>query len=142
MNNEKGLTLVEILAFIVLAAIISVLAYNLLSSTNAEGAAQTKENRELQTVTYALKVVTKDVRQSIGANIVNDKRFTLVNALNVSDNVNYVYNESLKTLSRNSQIIAVNVELFEVIHTPVSITLKITNSKNESVETTLYYRKE
>ena len=142
MNNEKGLTLVEILAFIVLAAIISILAFNLLSSTNAEGAAQTKENRELQTVTYALKVVTKDVRQSIGANIVNDKQFTLVNALNVSDNVNYVYNESLKTLSRNSQIIAVNVELFEVIHTPVSITLKITNSKNESVETTLYYRKE
>lgn len=142
MNNEKGLTLVEILAFISLAAIISILAYNLLSSTNAEGAAQTKENRELQTVTYALKVVTKDVRQSISAIKVNDEQFTLVNALNVSDNVDYVYNESLKTLSRNSQIIAVNVELFEVIHTPVSITLKITNSKNESVETTLYYRKE
>lgn len=142
MKNNKGLTLVEILATLVILGIVMLLLFSLINNTNAEGNKQTKENRELQTISYALKIITKDVRQSTGTIPVNPYEFTLINAFGSSNNLTYKYDVDTKTLSRNSSPIAINVDYFEAIYSPNSLNIQIINSQNEEVATTLYYRKE
>ena len=142
MKNEKGITLLEVIAVISLAAIVSTIAFNLLTTSYKEGDLQNKENREIQTTSYALKLFTKDIRQSIGTINITNNEFTLKNGVSASNNVYYKYNPSTQTLLRNNQQIALNIEFFEVTHSPSAITIKLKNSKNETVETTLFYRKE
>lgn len=142
MKNNKGLTIVELLATIFILGIVTILVFSFINNTNAEGKKQTKENHELQTITYALKIMTKDVRQSTGATVIDPNQFIFESALGASNNVTYQYDVTNKILSRNALPIALNIEHFEATHSPAFLTLKMINSQNEEITTTLYYRKE
>ena len=142
MKNNKGISLVEILATLVISGIVTLLLFSIIINTNAEGNKQTKENRELQTISYALKIITKDIRRSTDSIPVDQYEFKLISALGSSHDTIYKYDKNTKILSRNSSPIAINVDYFEATYSPNSLNIQIKNSQNEEVETTLYYRKE
>ena len=142
MKNNKGLTLIEVLSTLVILSIIMMLTFNLISRTSAEGNKQSKDNQELRSISYVLKLVTKDVRQSVSSIESSITEFKLVNAYSTTNDVTYSYDATTQTLRRNNQVVASNISHFDTTHAPTFIKIYIENDKHESVTTTLYYRKE
>lgn len=69
LKNERGMTLVEILAVTVITGIVAILVFSLIQSSTKQHIQQTKEAGNLSDITYALKVVTKDIRRSTNARV-------------------------------------------------------------------------
>lgn len=69
IKNMRGMTLVEILAVTVITSIIAILVFSLIQSSIKQQIQQTKETGDLNDITYALKVVTKDIRRSTSARV-------------------------------------------------------------------------
>ncbi|RNF41273.1 prepilin-type N-terminal cleavage/methylation domain-containing protein [Planococcus salinus] len=64
MESEKGITLVELLAALVISSIIVVLAMNIFSTGQNQYNSQNIKVEQLNDVRYALKVITKEIRQA------------------------------------------------------------------------------
>lgn len=64
-KNNRGMTLIEVLATLVITAIVAILIFNIIQSSTKQKFLQTREADNLYNVTYALKVITKDIRRSI-----------------------------------------------------------------------------
>lgn len=73
IKNTRGMTLIEILAVTVITSIIAILIFSIIQSSVTQQVQQTKEAANLRDITYALKVVTKDIRRSKYANIIDKK---------------------------------------------------------------------
>ena len=142
MNNEKGLTLIEVLASIVLLTIVSLLTINLLISGQNEHTKQVSANTQLQDVSYAMKLMTKDVRKGTKAVTATPGSTIQFNILDFDDNLiaNYHYEASTKQLYRNSVVIANEVVQFEsnIVDRDLSIILK--NNSHTTYNTKLYFR--
>lgn len=65
IKNQKGLTLVEMLAVIVLLAVAFSGVYYIISSAIKQQSVQTKEVEQIQNGAYLLKQITKDLRKSL-----------------------------------------------------------------------------
>lgn len=66
-ENKQGLTLIEVLAVTVIISIIAILIFSIIQSSLDQRVKQTKETKDLFDITYALKVVTKDIRRAVTA---------------------------------------------------------------------------
>lgn len=64
LTNQKGLTLLEVLAAVTIISIIIVLLYGILFNSKEQYNSQTEKNEQLSDISYALKVITKDIRKS------------------------------------------------------------------------------
>lgn len=64
LSNQRGMTLIELLAAIVILTIISLILFNILGFSFKTNNKQLSENRTLYDETYALKIISKDLRQS------------------------------------------------------------------------------
>jgi len=64
LNNEKGLTLVEILAVIIIGSIILLLISNVHLFGQKQYKNQSEKTGYLYDVTYAAKVITKEIRKA------------------------------------------------------------------------------
>lgn len=73
IKNTRGMTLIEILAVTVITSIIAVLVFSIIHLSVTQQVKQTRETASLNDVTYALKVVTKDIRRSKNADIIDKK---------------------------------------------------------------------
>lgn len=62
VRNEKGITLVEILAVLVIGGIVMALIISISSNGGNQYNSQTINSEELNDVRYAAKVVTKEIR--------------------------------------------------------------------------------
>ncbi len=67
LKSKRGMTLIEVLAVTVIISIVASLIFNIIQSSVTQQAQQTKEANNLNDITYALKVVTKDIRRSVEA---------------------------------------------------------------------------
>lgn len=94
MNNEKGLTLVEVLAVIVIGTLLLIL----ISNTHLFGQKQYKIQSEkaagLYDVTYALKVITKEIRKSENRTVVSEGSITLDGDRYTFDSINHSINKN------------------------------------------------
>ncbi|OBW53504.1 hypothetical protein A9986_15140 [Solibacillus silvestris] len=63
-KSEFGMTLIEVLATLVIASIIAIFIFNFIKSSTDQNIQQTKETGDLFDISYALKVITKDIRRS------------------------------------------------------------------------------
>ena len=142
MNNQKGVTLIEILASIVLLTIVLSLTFNLLISGQNEHTKQVSANTQLQDVSYAMKLITKDVRKGTKAVTATPGSTTEFNIIDLDDNLiaTYRYEASTKQLYRNSLVIANEVVQFEsnIVDRDLSIILK--NNSHTTYNTKLYFR--
>lgn len=63
-KNKQGMTLIEVLAATVIISIVAILIFSIIQSSLEQRTKQTNETRDLLDITYALKVVTKDIRRA------------------------------------------------------------------------------
>ena len=120
--NENGLTLIEILAAVVIASILTItLTSILLDSTNNQKK-QLSKNIELNAASYALKVITKDFRMSSeSVDLSGSPTRYIFNASNEDKKIIYQLIE--QNLYRNDSILISNVHSLK-IESSNKITLK------------------
>lgn len=104
-NNEKGITLVELLAAVVLASIVMLLVFSVLMSGTKQYKNQLEKNNQLTDISYALKMITKDIRKTENPRIISKSEIEL-NGIN--------YSKVGNTITRNGDVIARDIELFNV----------------------------
>lgn len=66
LSNEKGVTLVELLAGLVIATIIMLLVFNIMLTVQEQYNAQSEDAGGLFDVTLAAKEITKEIRKNPG----------------------------------------------------------------------------
>lgn len=136
LNNGKGITLVELLAAIVLASIVMLIVYSVLMSGTKQYKSQLEKNNQLTDISYALKMITKDIRKTEDPQIINNSKIEL-NGINYSLDGN--------TINRNGVVIASSIKRFHVTSENNKWIIEIESSNGAGVEKTekteVYLRK-
>ncbi|OMC87278.1 hypothetical protein BK128_07525 [Viridibacillus sp. FSL H7-0596] len=131
-NNEKGITLVETLAVIVITALVATLIFNVQLSSSKQYDKQLNKNQQLHEVSYVLKVITKEMRKT--TDIVSIKDGIKIK------NEEYRFEKSTNGITKNSVPFATNIEEFLVEYKENSWNIKITNLDGKTVETNIVVR--
>ena len=142
MNNQKGVTLIEVLASIVLLTIVTLLTFNLLISGQNEHTKQVSANTELQDVSYAMKLLTKDIRKATKAEIITESpnvEFKILD-YNGIPIASYWYERDTAQLNRNGYVIANAIVQFDYSLDSSSIFVELKNSSQKTYSTKLYFR--
>ncbi len=115
--NQKGLTLVELLATIVIISIIAIIILGFIINGHSEYKRQSEKNSSLNEFTYELKLFTSDIRKATSI-ISNDNcnlsdtiiTFQVINSSHVENN--YIYDKEAKIISKDGQEYLDDVEEF------------------------------
>lgn len=144
IKNKYGMTLIEVLAVTVITSIVAILVFGIIQSSVKQQAQQTKEASNLNDITYALKMITKDIRRSTNAEI-KDEKLELTFP-NTSEPITYSYSADDKQLKKG---IGEKVEIiidglgcaeFSGINV-ISIKLSNTSNCSEGPSTEIHLRK-
>ncbi|MGE7839165.1 PulJ/GspJ family protein [Lysinibacillus sp. NPDC093712] len=138
LQNEKGMTLLEVLAATIIVTIISVFLLSILINSNNTSNKQMKSSMQLTDASYALKVITKDARKSTQLKSSGDE-YTLKNDQNSEEYI-YKFNREDQILTRNKEVIASNVSNFKIDNMGNYITIEITQPGNKPFLSTIYFR--
>lgn len=65
IKNNRGFTLVEVLAVILILSIVSTILFSILSSSKETNKKQLENNEQLSELSYVLKLITKDMRKPL-----------------------------------------------------------------------------
>ncbi|WP_338838030.1 prepilin-type N-terminal cleavage/methylation domain-containing protein [Kurthia gibsonii] len=158
MKNEKGFTLVEVLAVIVILAIVSAILFNLLTSSNKEYKSQVDDTTNLNELSFIMKEMTRDFRKSKIVNIENNQ-VVFKTKENEQEKVIATYTKTVDTLSKNGSPYQTKIRSFcvqskkepskrtsdcpstsQTQSAQEGIYLNIKNINGKRVETTLYSR--
>lgn len=129
-KNEKGLTLVELLAVIVISSIITIILFSIF--LNGQNQAQTQRDKNLQLidVAYVLKVLTREIRKTDAVEVQNNDTLII-------DNEIYTFNSAEKTITKNGGIFQTDINQFQVIKESNKITIQITYGITQKTEIVL-----
>ena len=159
MKNEKGFTLVEVLAVIVILAIVGSILFNLLTSSNKEYKSQVDDTTNLNELSFIMKEITRDFRKTKIVNIENNQ-VIFKTTENEQEKVIATYTKTGDTLSKNGSPYQTKIGSFCVQSTEEpsvgtqdcmnnaagkektskGIYVNIKNINGKRVETTLYSR--
>lgn len=159
MKNEKGFTLVEVLAVIVILAIVSAILFNLLTSSNKEYKSQVDDTTNLNELSFIMKEITRDFRKTKIVDIQNNQ-VVFKTKENNQEKVIATYTKTDDTLSKNGAPYQTKIGSFCVQSTEEpsvgtqdcmnnaagkektskGIYVNIKNINGKRVETTLYSR--
>lgn len=160
MKNEKGFTLVEVLAVIVILAIVGSILFNLLTSSNKEYKSQVDDTTNLNELSFIMKEITRDFRKTKIVDI-QTNQVVFKTKENNQEKIIATYTKTGDTLSKNGSPYQTKIRSFCVqstkeplkststsdcpstLQTPSAqegIYLNIENTNGKKVETTLYSR--
>lgn len=158
IQNKKGLTLVEILAVIVILAIVSAILFNLLTSSNKEYKSQVDDTTNLNELSFIMKEITRDFRKTKIVDIQNNQ-VVFKTTENNQEKVIATYAKTGDTLSKNGTAYETKIRSFcvqstkdpskrttdcpntsKTLSTQEGIYINIENTNGKRVETTLYSR--
>ena len=108
LKNQRGMTLVEILAAVLLMGLVSVLILNVLVESTNQYKEQLSKDKQLNDVSYVLKVITKDMRKSTASQI-----NPIANGIEVNGN-KYQFDKSDYTIKKNNETLINNIDTFTV----------------------------
>jgi len=139
LTNQKGLTLLEVLAAVTIISIIIVLLYGILFNSKEQYNSQTEKNEQLSDISYALKVITKDIRKS--GTLPEIKQNDEKKIYKIGDE-EYIYDNSVKKVTRNGVIFIQQIINFDI--TPITkdkYKIQIENTR-ENLNTEIVIRSE
>lgn len=141
IKNQRGITLVEILAAILLTGLVSILILNVLTESTNQYKEQLAKDKQLNDASYVLKVITKDMRKSTANQITS-----ITNGININGNT-YEFDESDNSIKKNNETLIGNIDTFTVTNSlnndEWTIYIKEKNdsySKTSEVKTTIVLR--
>ncbi|MGE7836802.1 PulJ/GspJ family protein [Viridibacillus arvi] len=132
VTNEKGVTLVEILAAIVITAIVCTLIFNVQLSSSKQYDKQLNKNQQLNEVSYVLKVITKEMRKTTDISSINT-------GIKIK-NDEYKFDVNTNSIIKNHEPFATNIGEFMVEYKDNSWNIKIKNLDGKTVETKIVVR--
>lgn len=154
LKHNHGFTLVEMLAVIVLFSTITLICFSIITSATNQQIKQSTHNRDIDRLSYTLKVITKDIRKSdtietilpseIGES--TDSSITYYK-LTVENNVIATYwfenNEIIRSTPSHNESIATDISEFTINNGYISITtlngqpiitdITLRSGKNETI---------
>ncbi len=140
LNNEKGLTLVEILAVIIIGSLIMLLISNVHLFGQKQYKSQSEKSRHLYDVTYAAKVITKEIRKADEKGIANVGSKS--EHIKLTDAIEYKYNSANKSIEiKNGTILVKDIKKFVISRSGSQIDLEIISVTGEKVKTKIVLRK-
>ncbi len=132
-NNERGITLVELLAAIVLASIVMMLIYSVLMTGTKQYKSQFDKNKQVTEISYTLKMITKDIRKTEKPILISSSEIDL-------NGIKYSKNGS--NITRNGVVIASVIDRFNVVVDDDRWIIEIKSAGNEETKKTeIYIRK-
>jgi len=139
IKQQRGLTLVEVLAVLVIFSIISILLMSILGSSTSTHQKQLTKNKELQNTSIVLKLITKDFRKSVKF---DEATYTFTTIVDGSE-TEQTYVLSDDKITRNGETIATDIEEFELSNQESSstLTIRIKSKHNQEIRTELTSRK-
>ncbi|MDM5232359.1 PulJ/GspJ family protein [Lysinibacillus pakistanensis] len=121
LRNSKGLTLFEVLAVVVILAIVSMLSISIVTSATKQQIEQSAHNRDIKDLSFALKVITKDFRKSDNLTTDSDDTTdppTELHTLLLGDEIVSTYRLENNQIIRNSngsdEILAYKISKFTI----------------------------
>ncbi|MDN7227020.1 prepilin-type N-terminal cleavage/methylation domain-containing protein [Planococcus sp. N064] len=140
LRNEKGITLVELLAVLVIGGIVMVLIMGIFSNGQKQYSSQTAKAEQLNDVRYVAKVITKEIRKA-------DKVKSINNVLELGKDSPIIFKQENNKILKNGITLMSKVSIFSVNRvTPNNRNLKITivstdaNGKKQDIKTEIYIR--
>lgn len=138
-KNEKGFTLIEVLAVTIILSLISALLLGILTNMSTSHAKEVQAHQQLYDTTYILKLVTLDIRKSTTLSF-EDGQYILYKDETPTEKYIYVFDDTTNTLSRNGIPLSTNINDFNLIGTK-TITITIEDLEGNSKMTTLHFRR-
>ncbi|UQW96383.1 type II secretion system GspH family protein [Rummeliibacillus sp. G93] len=145
LTNQRGITLVEILASIVIIGFLAIFIINIQVKSTEQYNKQFTTNQQLKEISYVLKTITKDIRKTNNVtltnqtNIKNEQNEILYTGISVN-NKQYIFDKQSKSIKLNGSIYANNINDFSISNTGDRYIIIIKNLKGSQVTTTVYIR--
>lgn len=140
MNNQRGITLIELLAVLTIISIISLLIVNFITSSQQTYISQQADSFQLAETTIFFNLVLSDIKKNpdkvkIDSNLVSINEST-------ADSITYSYDNNNKVVNRNGAVVLKGVKSFQAkLENGNSIILIITNLDDRKYETIYFLRK-
>ena len=139
MDNEKGITLVEILAVIIISFVLILLVSKIHLFTQKHYNSQSDTTGQLFNVTHAGKVITKEIRKADGRSIITNT--PNYDKIIITDKIEYSYDTANQwIIAKDGTILAKNIKEFYVKKNGNELILKIISVDNEKVNTKIVIR--
>lgn len=137
LRNEKGLTIAELLATIVIGSMVVVLIISIHTFVQKQYKSQTVDTKHLTDITIAAKAITKDIRMAEEGEIVvengNTIKFT-------ERDITYVWDSDKEVLMKNDFDYIYEVKQFNVEKLGNEINIKIESTTDPEIETSIFIR--
>lgn len=130
--RQDGVSLVEVLAVIVIISLIFTLIFSVLTNGQKQHNSQQAKNQSQQNIAYALKVITKEIRENPNNVTVNSSTELTI------DGVSYKLNGT--DLMKDSTLLVDNIQQFEVVEESNAISIKIVSTAGVEVSTQIVRR--
>lgn len=143
LANEKGLTLIELLAVFTISSILIFLISSVLVGVQKQHIVQSDESESIFNVTYAAKVITKDFRKAekielVEENNIKKLRFTLSKLSGSTINEYYLTDT---TLYKNASPLVRGITEFLVTVENDMYMIEIEDRSGKTIKTELIKRK-
>lgn len=138
LQNEKGITLVELLAVIVIAGIAMVLIMSIIGNGQRQYSNQSANAEQLNDLRYVAKVITKEIRKADRVEVFSDK-------LILGKESQVVFTFTNGEVFQNGSLLATDIEELS-FEPPKDRLMRITivgtkeNSRNQDVKTEIFIR--
>lgn|SRR5699024_4318674 len=130
-RNEKGITLVELLAVFVISGIIILLIISIQIYTQKQFQNQSEQALKLTDITIAMKEITKDIRSQ-------DIKSWDATKIEFSDGKYYELTGD--TLSKNGSPYIYDIEVFRIEINDDEVVIEIESKSGQQIETQLMMR--
>lgn len=136
-RNEKGVTLVEILAVLVISSLIIVLIFSVFSTGRKQYDFQTDKAEQLDDVRLAAKVITKEIRQ---AEVLRWDGTTLI----LGETAPVQLTTGSSQLMKNGKVLFAGIRITEIELTGRNVLISVEsqgqNGKAQRIDTEIYIR--
>lgn len=140
VKNEKGMTLFEVLATIIILTIVSLFVFSIISTASKQQKEQSIEVQQIQDGAYILKEITKDIRKSYQLSIATSNNIQQYYLKDKDNKTLFTYEYNSKAeLYRNGSLIGRNVENFTISGDNTVLLNFDLNNKN--YHTTIVFRR-
>lgn len=112
MKNQRGITLIEMLAVLTLISVVSILIIGIIVNSQNTYALQQSTNQTTTTIAYSVNVISSDIRKYPNQLTVEDNR--LIIDLGSGNEIIYQQHSSDASLLRNQEVLITQIQDFQV----------------------------
>lgn len=134
VKDNKGFTLIEILAVIIISSLFIGIFSNILFSISTQHKRQLNENMHLTDISLAMKLITKDIRKSENPLWINEKKIDLSGVI-------YTFDEDKQVINKNKEALVYNIQNFNVSVIKNKWEIEVTNIQGKSEKTEIVIRR-